>query len=286
VTAGEIRSTGPLRVTGTLTADSAATVTGTLTAGNLRTSGSLRVDGSLNVIGVISAGNERVNLVSQGGRVIIGGRGAARGVLSFLPRSATLAPTHLDYGPVGNGEGLRISFGANPGDTPLLVVARDVGVGTAVPEARLHVVGDRIRLSKRNDATRFVELRTDGSALDLQSEGGDLFINNNGRRTVIRNLVEQSSLTLKERVADLPDDEAEALLDELHTVTFRYRDDPETVRIGFIAEQMPAMLAADDRQAYRPADVVAVLAAVVRRQQETLARLRSRLAALDAPETS
>ena len=46
---------------------------------------------------------------------------------------------------------------------------------------------------------------------------------------------------------------------------------------------MPAAVATADQQGYRPIDLLAVLTAVVRQHQQTLARLRKRLAALEAP---
>ena len=53
----------------------------------------------------------------------------------------------------------------------------NVGIATAAPQARLHVVGDRIRLSS---GAKRLDLRTDGGAVDLQSETDSLYIRSTG----------------------------------------------------------------------------------------------------------
>jgi len=55
----------------------------------------------------------------------------------------------------------------------------NVGVGTALPLTRLHVVGDRIRLSDLG-AGRVLDLRADGGAVDVQSDTSSLFVHSNG----------------------------------------------------------------------------------------------------------
>jgi hypothetical protein len=51
------------------------------------------------------------------------------------------------------------------------------GIGTAEPEQRLHVVGDRIRLENKG---KQLDLRADGSAVDLQSETSSIYIRSHG----------------------------------------------------------------------------------------------------------
>ncbi len=47
------------------------------------------------------------------------------------------------------------------------------------PQVAVHATGDRLRLSTPGNPNRFVELRTDGAALDLNSNDGPLFIHSN-----------------------------------------------------------------------------------------------------------
>ncbi|HEY3284057.1 MAG TPA: tail fiber domain-containing protein [Armatimonadota bacterium] len=52
-----------------------------------------------------------------------------------------------------------------------------VGIGTNAPATKLQVVGDRIRLG---DAGKHVDLRTDGSAVDLHSDTTNLYLRSSG----------------------------------------------------------------------------------------------------------
>lgn len=55
----------------------------------------------------------------------------------------------------------------------------NLGVGANTPTRKLHVVGDRIRLENAN-ASKRIELRVDGSDVDLESETSDLYLRSNG----------------------------------------------------------------------------------------------------------
>ena len=58
----------------------------------------------------------------------------------------------------------------------------NVGIGTSDPAARLHVLGDRIRLENGN---KVLDLRADGGAVDIQSANHPLYINSTGQPTYI-----------------------------------------------------------------------------------------------------
>lgn len=58
-----------------------------------------------------------------------------------------------------------------------LTVSGKIGSGVTAPGAQLHVRGDRIRLESA-DGLRRVDLRADGSALDVESAGAPLYVNN------------------------------------------------------------------------------------------------------------
>jgi hypothetical protein len=72
---------------------------------------------------------------------------------------------------------LKISSAEVEPITTFVRTTGNVGIGTADPTRKLHVVGDRIRLE---NAGKLLDMRADGSAVDLQSETHDLYIHSSG----------------------------------------------------------------------------------------------------------
>jgi len=155
-------------------------------------------------------------------------------------------------------------------------VAGPVGVGTDVPQVKLHAVGNRIRID--NGGGNILDLRADGSALDLESTGADLFINNNGIPVRIRNQQSVSSRDLKENITDFATEEATAALEALSPVSFTWKDDEEKTRqIGFIAEDAPELARSADEKGIIPMHILAILSKVVSEQQRVISSMRERL---------
>jgi len=63
----------------------------------------------------------------------------------------------------------------------------NVGIGTNNPAHKLHVVGSRMRLSAFGNLNKYIEMRTDGSDLDVQANGGRLFLIALGGNNIIMN---------------------------------------------------------------------------------------------------
>jgi hypothetical protein len=77
----------------------------------------------------------------------------------------------------------------------------------------------------------------------------------------------------------LPDiEEAREALLALAPVKYAYKADPTQHQVGFIAEDVPALVAQNDRASLSPMDLVAVLTTVVQAQQAQLAALQSTVA--------
>lgn len=89
-----------------------------------------------------------------------------------------------------------------------------------------------------------------------------------------------SSRDRKENIAELPLDAATETLMALQPVVFNYRNEPEEDYLGFVAEDVPDLVAAGDRDALSPMDIVAVLTRVVQQQEKKIAALEARLDAL------
>lgn len=82
-----------------------------------------------------------------------------------------------------------------------------------------------------------------------------------------------SSRVLKQDIHDLDAGAALAALRNLNPVEFAYKADPTEQHVGFIAEDVPSLVAETDRKGLSPMDVVAVLTKVVQEQQKTIEAL-------------
>ena len=100
-------------------------------------------------------------------------------------------------------------------------------------------------------------------------------------------VLESSSAALKDDVQPLAVESAIAALNDLAPVSYHYIDDPSRAkRLGFIAEDVPELVAQPERQRIRTMDVVALLTAVVQEQQRTIASLRDDVSTLKAHPSS
>ena len=132
---------------------------------------------------------------------------------------------------------------AGAGDNTLVVDSNNrVGIGTDAPTESLHVVGNAL---------------------------------------ITGNLELGSSRTYKNNIRKLELDDALSSLMNLQPVRFYYKVAPEEESLGFIAEDVPDLVATNDRKSINPFDVIAVLTTVVQQQQETIENLKKRVENLE-----
>ncbi|MDH3441501.1 MAG: tail fiber domain-containing protein, partial [Gammaproteobacteria bacterium] len=86
-----------------------------------------------------------------------------------------------------------------------------------------------------------------------------------------------SSRALKENIESLSADAALETLAELEPVQFNYKNDQAEGHVGFIAEDVPDLVAMQDRDGLSAMDIVAVLTKVVQEQQRKIEALEARL---------
>jgi hypothetical protein len=91
-----------------------------------------------------------------------------------------------------------------------------------------------------------------------------------------------SSISGKKDVENLPLADALAALRGLRPVTFKYLDGDEA-RAGFIAEEVPVLLATGDRKSLSAMEIVAVLTRVVQDQERRIQALSERSGARPKP---
>jgi hypothetical protein len=90
-----------------------------------------------------------------------------------------------------------------------------------------------------------------------------------------------SSRQYKENIKDLTATEALETLKGLNPVRFNYKAKKGDEHVGFIAEDVPDLVASQDRKGMSSMDVVAVLAKVVKEQQKTIEQLNIKIGELE-----
>jgi hypothetical protein len=86
-----------------------------------------------------------------------------------------------------------------------------------------------------------------------------------------------SSRAKKENITELTPEEALRTLAQLQPVQFNYKSDQQETYVGFIAEDVPELVATSDRQGLSAMDIVAVLTKVVQAQQRQIEQLEAKL---------
>jgi hypothetical protein len=180
----------------------------------------------------------------------------------------------------------------------------NVGIGTTEPTNKLHVVGGHIWVENAGPTRITVQDTSLGGAafgiLSGWSEAGkfDIIQHGVGSRLTIDSAgnvgigttnptfplqmgsgahvtaggvwTNASSRDYKENIRDLTVNDAMEALDGLRPTRFSYKVDKEDEYVGFIAEEVPELVATKDRKGLSPMDLTAVLTKVVQEQQKML----------------
>jgi hypothetical protein len=88
--------------------------------------------------------------------------------------------------------------------------------------------------------------------------------------------VNASSRELKENIKEVSAEEAINTLENLKPVAFNYKEGDRDLHVGFIAEDVPELVATSDRKGLESMDIVAVLTKVVQEQQKSIQELLKR----------
>jgi hypothetical protein len=196
----------------------------------------------------------------------------------------------------------------------------NVGIGTTNPEAKLHLFDStkgNIKMlatsgggtdfnydggvdsffwfnhyGKETGDTRFIwgdgTKTTDLLALKNTGKVGIGTIDPSEKLEVAGNvkcvkLLETSSIESKENIAELSGKEAVEALKNLNPVKFNFKaDSDKNLHLGFIAEDVPELVATSDRKTLSPMDIVAVLTQALKEQQNTISALAEKVKVLEA----
>lgn len=102
-----------------------------------------------------------------------------------------------------------------------------------------------------------------------------------GARLDAGNWINASSRAIKQDIRALDGAAAMDALRQLQPVTFEYKASPADLQVGFIAEDVPELVATPDRKGLSSMDISAVLTKVIQEQQKTIEDLQARLACLE-----
>ena len=89
-----------------------------------------------------------------------------------------------------------------------------------------------------------------------------------------------SSRDRKENIEAITVEEALAVLAGLEPVHYNYKNDSQESYVGFIAEDVPGLVATSDRKGLSAMDIVAVLTKVMQAQQQQIKELEAQLEAI------
>ena len=120
-----------------------------------------------------------------------------------------------------------------------------------------------------------------GGNLGIGTANPDFLIDTGGAYCNGNTWVNASSREYKKDIKELTRNEAMDALKGLNPVKFCFKRSPDERRVGFIAEDVPDLVAMKDRKGMSSMDVVAVLTKVVQEQQRTIAVLSKKVAELE-----
>ena len=233
------------------------------------------------------------------------------GSSGFAPQSWDAAGNETNFfiRDVTNGSTLpfRIQPGA-PSSVLTLRADNKVGVGTWAPTYDLHVSrsttatfgientgGAAAKISAGSNAAQFgsatndkvhfvVNNSTKVLTIDTDSQVGigqtnptHLLELSGGAFSDGSTWTDASSREYKKDIENLEAAEAIDTLEALTPVKFKYKRDESDGHVGFIAEDVPDLVATKNRKGMSPMDVVAVLTRVVKEQQKTITDLNKKV---------
>ena len=185
-----------------------------------------------------------------------------------------------------------------------------VGIGTATPKQRLEVNGS-IQIHEQNSSVAGLIITQDtgdtGYIMHNRANRLTIGAGSQDRITIDRDgnvgfavsrpeyplemasgahvtaggvWTNSSSRDKKENIESLPADAALSALMAMEPVMFNYKNERNEDYVGFIAEDVPDLVAVGDRDALSTMDIVAVLTRVVQEQQNKIKALEARLDAM------
>lgn len=187
----------------------------------------------------------------------------------FAPRFQAVGPQDVNVSDRGFA---LFDFGSNRFALPNAEFKIRHAGGDGTFENMLQIFGrDAVTFPKSNVN---VGIRTDNPNHAIEVTAGGAFSDG----TTWENA---SSRALKENILELKTEEAMDTLKNIKPVKFNYKQNPDDqTNVGFIAEDVPDLVASKGRKSLNSMNIVAVLTKVVQQQQEMIAKLNEEVKSL------
>ncbi len=135
-------------------------------------------------ISISNAGNVGIGTTSPGEKLAISLGGSSGNIASFSALNSPRLLFSVDGvdSDLSAQSGNNLKLGTAFSGTSLTVLNSNgnVGIGIDSPQSQMHIVGNQLRLSAKSDINKYIQLRTDGTNLDLDTNGGNLYLNSGG----------------------------------------------------------------------------------------------------------
>jgi hypothetical protein len=187
------------------------------------------------------------------------------------------------------GDGLatsnqRVGIGANALNGPALILGHAAG-SWGEGASFLHARGTASSTAP-NPALRFLTAEVVRMIIDNEGYVGlgsmlnpshPIHHSNGAHLTLGGTWTNASSRTFKQDIRTLDAETAFAALEQLEPVEYVYKAAPNEHHVGFIAEDVPEIVATPDRKGLSSMDIVALLTKVVKEQQKTIDELSKKV---------
>jgi len=170
------------------------------------------------------------------------------------------------------------------GTAATFVAREDAGASAVISADASHVfIGAKTNHDFRllaNDSPKMTILPDGkiGIGINTVAAANKIEVDNGARLTTGGTWTNASSRQYKENIHSLDRKEAFETLSGLNPVIFNYKNEKSEDYVGFIAEDVPSLVATSDRKGLSPMDVTAVLTKVVKEQQKTIQAQQEALA--------
>ncbi|EPR11617.1 tail fiber domain-containing protein [Ruminiclostridium papyrosolvens] len=116
----------------------------------------------------------------------------------------------------------------------------------------------------------------------IGNKGDRIRLRASGGTYVEGNFYYTSTKEIKENIKKLKKEKVRSTIESLDPVEFNFKGDRKRKTMGFIAEDVPDILASGDKKAISPMEILTVLVGEVKEQENLIKKLKKKVAALQA----